>query len=119
MRPLNRDEIIDEHDDDENSADPAAPSGGRSRLSTGNDNDDVEGAEDTQGGEKGTGQGKGTKDGKGKGKGKATEEGKGKGKGNGKGKGIVIQTPGGDDIPCAVAVKLQNEMYEADLDMEC
>jgi len=33
VRPLNWDEIIDEDDDDENWADPGAPSGGRSRLS--------------------------------------------------------------------------------------
>jgi len=56
------------------------------------------------------------------GKGKATEDGKGKrkwkGKGNGKGKSIVKQTPGGDDITCAVALQLQKEMSEADLDME-
>jgi len=63
-----------------------------------------------QGGEKETGKGKGTKDGKGKGK--------GKGKGNGKGKGIVKQTPGGDDICRAIALQLQKEMYEADLDTE-
>jgi hypothetical protein len=81
VRPLNWDEIIDEDDDDENWADPGAPSGGRSRPGDDNDNDDGEGEEDTQGGEKGTGKGKGTKDGKGKGK--------GKGKGNSKGKGIV------------------------------
>jgi len=117
-RPLNWDEIINEDDDDQNWADPGAPRGGRSRPSDGNDNDDSEGKEDTQGGENGTGKGKGTKDGKGKGKGKATEEGKGKGKGNGKGKGIVKQTPGGDDISCAVAVELQKEMYEAYLDTE-
>jgi len=110
VRPPNWDDIIDEDDDDENWADPGAPSGGRSRPGNGNDNDDGEGEEDTQGGEKGTGKGKGTKDGKGKGK--------GKGKGNGKGNGIVKQTPGGDDISRAVALQLQKEMYEADLDME-
>jgi hypothetical protein len=49
---------------------------------------------------------------------KATEEEKGKGNGNGKGNGIVIQTPGGDDISFSVAVKLQKEMYEADSDTE-
>jgi hypothetical protein len=59
---------------------------------------------------------KGTKDGKRKGKGKAMEE--GKGKENSKGKGIVTQTPGGDDIPRAIALRLQKEMYEADLDEE-
>jgi len=63
-----------------------------------------------QGGEEGTGEGKGTKDGKG--------NGKGKGKGNGKGKRIVKQTPGGDDISRAVALQLQKEMSEADLDTE-
>ena len=106
VRPLNWDEIIDEDDDDDNWADPGAPSGGRSRPGDGNDNDDGESEEDTQGGEKGTGKGKGTKDGKGKGK--------GKGKGNGNGKGIVKRTPGGDDISRAVALQLQKERYEAD-----
>jgi len=79
--PLNWDEIIDEDDDDENWADPRAPSGGRSRPGNDNDNDDGEGVEDTQGGENGTAKGKGTKDGKGKWK--------EMGKGNSKGKGIV------------------------------
>jgi hypothetical protein len=106
VRPLNWDEIIDEDDDDENRADPGAPSSGRSRPGDGNDNDIGEGEEDTQGGEKGTGKGKGTKDGKGKGK--------GKGKGNGKGKGIVKQTPGGVDISRAVGLQLQKERHEAD-----
>jgi len=106
VRPLNWDEIIDEDDDDENWADPGAPSDGRCRPGDGNVNDDGEGEEDTQGGEKGTGKGKGTKNGMGKGK--------GKGNGNGKGKGIVKQTPGGDDISRAVAFLLQKERYEAD-----
>ena len=53
---------------------------------------------------------------KGKVKGKAMEE--GKRKGNGKGRVIVQQTPGGDDISHAVALQLQNEMYEADSDTE-
>jgi len=39
------------------------------------------------------------------------EEEKGKKKGNSKGKSIVKQTPGGDDIPCAVTLQLQTEMY--------
>jgi len=94
--PLNWDEIIDEIDDDENWADPGAPSGVRSRPGDDQENDDGEGEEDMQGGENGTGKGKGTKHGKGKGK--ATEDGKGKGKGkrkgNGKGKGIVKQPQG-------------------------
>jgi len=106
VRPLNWDKIIDEDVDDENWADPRAPSGGRSRPGDGNDNDNGEGEKDMLGGEKGTRKGKGTKDGKGKGK--------GKGKGNGKGKGIVKQTPGGDDISRAVALQLQKERYEAD-----
>jgi len=116
VRLLNWDEIIDEDDDDENWADPGAPSGGWSRPGYGNHNDNSEGEEDMQGGEKmtgkGTGKGKGTKDGKGKGKGKR------KGKGNGNGKGIVEQTPGGDDISRAVALQLQKERYEADSDTE-
>jgi len=109
-RPMNWDDIIDEDDDNENWADPRAPSHGRSRPGNSDDNDKGEGEEDMQGGEKGIGKGKGTKDGKGKGK--------GKGKGNGKGKGIVKQTPGGDDISRAVALQLQKERYEADSDME-
>ena len=108
VRPLNWDEIIDEDDDDENWADPGAPSGGRSRPGDGNENDDGESEEDTQGSKNVTGKGKGTKDVKGKGK--------GKGKGNGNGKGIVKRTPGGDDISRAVA--LQKERYEADSDTE-
>jgi hypothetical protein len=116
VRRLNWNEIIDKDDDDENWADPRGPSGGRSRPGDGNDNDDREGEEDTQGAEKGSGKGKGTKDEKGKGIGKATEE--GKGKGNGPGKGIVKQTPGGDDISRAIAWQLQKEMYEADSDTE-
>ena len=118
--PLNWDEIIDKDDDDDNWGDPGAPSDGRSRPGDGNDNDDGESEEDTQGGEKGTGKGKGTKHGKGNGKATADGKGKGKGKGkgNGKGKGMVKHTPGGDDISCAVALQLQKEMSEADLDME-
>jgi len=92
------------------------PSGGRSSPSAGTDNDDSKGEEDTQGGEKETGKEKGSNDGKGKEKEKATEEGYGKGKGNSTGQGIVKQTPRGDDISRAVAVRLQKEMYEADSD---
>ena len=108
VRQPNWDELFEQDDHDEPWADPRGPSGGRSRPGYGNDNDDSEGEEDTQGGEKGTGKGKCTKDGKVKGKGKATEE--GKGKGNGKGKAIVKQTLGGDDISRAVAVQLQKEL---------
>jgi hypothetical protein len=96
VKPLNSVEIIDEHDDDDNWGDPGAPSGGRSCPCYVNDNDDGESEEDTQGTEKWTGNGKGTNDRKGKGK--------GKGKGNGKGKDIVKQTPGGNDISCALAL---------------
>jgi len=118
IRPLNWDEIIAEDDNDENWADLGAPSGGRSHLGDGNQNDDSEREEDMQRGAKGTwkvkatqygkGNGKATEKGKGngKGKGKATEEGNGKGKGNGKGTGIVKQTPGGDDGFHAVALQL-------------
>jgi hypothetical protein len=63
-----------------------------------------------QGAEKGTGTGKATKDRKG--------NGTSKGIGNGKGKDIVKPTPGGDDIFCAVALPLQKQMSEADLDKE-
>ena len=118
IRPLHWDEIIDEDDDNENWADPGAPSGGRSHPGDGNDNDNAEGEEDTQGGEQATGKGKGTKDGKGNGQRKGKGKGTGKGQGKGKGKGIVKQTPGGDDISCAVALQLQKERYEADSDTE-
>jgi hypothetical protein len=63
-----------------------------------------------QGSEKRIGNGMGTKDGQGKGK--------GKGKGNGTGRGIVEQTPRGDDIFRAIALQLQKQMSEADLDKE-
>jgi len=106
VTPLNWDEILDEDDDEQNWAHPGVPSGGRSRPGDDNHNENGEGEEDTQGGEKGTGKGKGTKDRKGKRK--------GKGKGNSKEKGIVKQTPGGDDISCAVALQLQIERCEAD-----
>jgi hypothetical protein len=79
VRPLNWDEIIDEDDDDENWADPRAPSGGWSRPGNDTDNDNGECDEDTQGGVKGTGKGKGRKDGKGKGNRKGNGKGKGKG----------------------------------------
>jgi hypothetical protein len=110
IRPLNWDVIIDEDDDDENRADPGAPSGGMSRPGNGNNNENGEGEEDTQGGEKGTGKRKGTEDWK--------RKGKGKGKGNCNGKGIVERIPARDDICRAVALQLQKERYEADSDME-
>jgi len=74
------------------------------------DNDNGEGEEDTQGSGNGTEKGKGTKDGKGKGKGKGMR--------NGKEKGIVIQTPAGDNITCAVELLVQKDMYGADSNME-
>jgi len=49
-------------------------------------------------------------------KGKATGVGKGKWTGYGKGNGIGKQTPGGDDVAHAIAVWLQEELYEADSD---
>jgi hypothetical protein len=82
VRPLNSNEIIDKEDDNDNWADPRAPSDGRIRPSDGNYYEDGQGEEDTQGGEKGTGNVKGRKDGKTKGTGKATEEGKQTGMGN-------------------------------------
>jgi hypothetical protein len=105
-------EIIDKDDDDENWADLRAPSGGTSRPGNGNDNNNCQGEENTQGGKKGTGKWNGGKAGKRNGKGK------GKGTGNGKGKRIVNLTPGGDDICLAVALQLQKETYEADSDTE-
>jgi hypothetical protein len=76
----------------------------------GNENDNGECEEDTQGGEKETGQGNGPKD-------RKVKE-KGKEKGNSQGKGIVKQTPGGDDISRAVVLQLQNERYQAESDRE-
>jgi len=99
VRPQNWDDIIIKDDDDENWADPGAPSSGRSRPGNDNDNDDGEGEEDMQGSEKETGTGTGTKDGKAKVK--VTADGTGKGKAIGK------QTPEGDDISRAVASQLQ------------
>jgi hypothetical protein len=58
------------------------------------------------------------KDGNGKEKGKAKEQRKGKGKGNGKGKSILKQTPGADDISCAVGLQLLKDIDEADSDKE-
>jgi hypothetical protein len=62
------------------------------------------------GGERETAQGKRTTDGNG--------IGKENGKGNSKTKGMIKNTPGGDDISPAVALQLQEEMYEADSDTE-
>jgi len=124
FRPPNWDEIIDKDDDNDSRSDHGAPRRGSSRHTDGNDSDNGDGEEEKQGDENGTWKEKGTHNqtgiGKGKGKGmlKAMEEGKGKGKGNSKGKGIVKQTPGGDDITRLIALQLQNEMYEAESDME-
>jgi len=92
VRPLNWDEIIDEDDDDENWVDPGVLSVGMGHHRDGNDNDDSEGEEDTQGGEKGTWKGKGKKNGKGKGKWTATEEGKRRGRETVKGK-VLLNKP--------------------------
>jgi len=110
MWPLNWDEIIDEDDDEKNWADHGAPSGGMSRPVNCNDNNHGESEETTQGGKTGTGKGKGTKDGKGNGKWKEN--------GNLEGKGIVKPTPGGDDIPRAIVLKLQKDRYEGYSDTE-
>ena len=118
VRPLNWDEIIDKDDVDENWADPGALTGGWSHPADDNDNDDGEGEEDTLVGEKLTGKGNGPMNWKGKRKGNGKGKGNRKVKGNGKGNGIDKQTPGGDDISCAVALQLQKEMSEADLDTE-
>jgi len=130
VRLLNWDEIIYEDDNDENWADPGVLSGSRNHHGRGHDNDNGEGMEDMQGGEKGTGKwkgimhGQGTRkgtdnwNGKGSGKGKSMEGAKGKGNGNGKGKSIVKETTGGDDICRAVDVQLQMELSEADSDTE-
>jgi hypothetical protein len=99
VKPLSSDEIINEHDDDENWADPGATCSGRCRPGDGNDNVIGDGEEDEQGGENRTGKATGKKDGKGTGKGKRM--------GNSNGKGIVKQTPGGDDISHAVALQLE------------
>jgi hypothetical protein len=96
--------------DDDNRAAPGVPNPGRSHPGYGNHHDNGEGEKDPQGGEKGIGKGKRTHDNKAKGKGKWT--------GNSKGKGSVKQTPGGDDISGAVALLLQKDISEADLDME-
>jgi len=104
--------MIDEDADHENWVDHSIPSSWRSRASDANDNDDGEGKQDTQGGEKVTGKDTGGKDGNGK------EKWKGKGKGNRKGKGIVKQTPEGDDICRAIVLQSRKELYEADSDSE-
>lgn len=100
--------------------DAGEPSGGRSRPEDGNTFDHGEGVEDTNRGEIVIRQGKATTDGYGQGK--ATEgskrKGKGKGMGNGSGKYIVKQTPGGVDISHAIALPLQKEMSQADMDMD-
>jgi hypothetical protein len=90
VRPQNCDEIMDEDGDDDNWADPGAPSHGMSRPGDGNDNAEGENEEVMQVGEKATGKGNGTK--YGKWKGHATEDGKrkGKGQGNRTGKGKCI-----------------------------
>jgi len=120
VTPQNWDGISDEDDDNDNWADPGAPSGWRSCSRDGNDSDNDESEENTPRGEKGTGNGKGRKDGKGNGK--ATEDGKEKGKGkwkgNSKGKCIIKHTPAGDDISRAVAWLFQKEMSESDWDTE-
>ena len=79
IRPLNWDEMINNNDDDENSTNPRLPSVGRTHLGDGNDNDDGEGEEDTQGGEKGLGKGWERRMGRWKGRQLRTEKAKAKG----------------------------------------
>jgi hypothetical protein len=64
--------------------------------------------------------GKGTKDRNGETKAKKDRKrnGKTKGQGNGTGIGIVKHTPGGDDISRPVALQLQKEMSQAEMDTE-
>jgi hypothetical protein len=112
VKLLDWDITIHMDDDDGNWADPGATHSGRSCSSNGNHNDDGEGEEVMQGGEKATGKDNGIKDGKGKAKGKA------KGKENCKMKGIAKQTSGGDDVSHAVALQLPKELYEVDSDTE-
>jgi len=64
VRPLNWDEIFVEDDDDENWADPGAPSGAKSCPGDGTENGNCEGQEDTHRGEKGTGKWKGHRTGR-------------------------------------------------------
>jgi hypothetical protein len=94
--------------------------GRRCRAGDVNDIERSDGEEDTQGAEKGTEKGNRSKDGKGQGRMTVDRNGNGKGKGMGDGirNGIVKQTPGGDDISCAIALQLQKAMYEADCNSE-
>jgi len=120
VRPLNWDEIIEEDNDNKNWVDPGGPSSGRSHPHNGDYDHEGEGEQDRQGGDAGTRKGKGRKNGKITWK--ATQDRKGKGmgkrKGNGKGKGNVQNTPGGDNMSRAVALQLQNDMREADNNLE-
>jgi hypothetical protein len=51
------------------------------------------------------------------GNGKAMEKRKGMGNGNGKWNGIVQQAPGGTDISHGIALQLQQEPNQADLNL--
>jgi hypothetical protein len=111
---------LDKDDDDDKLADPGAPTVGISRSGDANDNDNGESKQDTLSGDYATRKWKGTNNGKKPGTVTENwkENGKGKGKGNGKGKSIVKHTPGGEDVSRAIALHLQMEMTEADLDTE-
>jgi hypothetical protein len=119
VTPLNWDEILDKYDD-ENWAYPGMLRGRRCRAGDVNDIERSVGEEDKQGAEKGTEKGNRSKDGKGQGRMTVERNGNGKGKGMGDGirNGIVKQTPGVDDISCAIALQLQKAMYEADCNSE-
>jgi predicted transposase YdaD len=75
--------------------------------------------EDTHCGEKRTTKSQGIKNGMWERTVTEDEKGKGKeqGKANGKEKGIVKPAPVGDEISRAIALQMQKEMSEADLDM--
>ena len=91
--------IIDEDDDDENWADPGAPSGGRSCPGDGNENDDGKGEDDMQGCGKGQGQGREQRIGKGRGRQPRTERGKGRVRGRETVKGkVLLNSPQGEMI---------------------
>jgi hypothetical protein len=121
-RQWNWDEISDDDDDDKNWAEFGVPSSHSGNPRHGNHNDDTEREESSQGSENltehemGTSYVKGKCMVKGKGKVRAMEE--WKRKGNGKEKGIVSQTPLGEAASFAIALQVQDEMYEADSDLD-
>jgi len=81
VRPLNWDGGIDDDDEGENWVHRSVPSSGRSHPTHGINNNDGEGEEDKQGGEKGTGKGREQTMGRGNGRQPRTGRGKRRGKG--------------------------------------